>query len=145
MPKNVVVIGASPERRKFGNKSLRAHRSVGWNVIPINPIASEVEGCRAFKSISEVTEPIDRVTMYVPPSVGIKLLDEIAAKKPSEFWLNPGTESRELIQKAKELACTSLASFHSRGATTAGPESITSNHCPFSRKWATTGGPPWLL
>lgn len=103
MPKTVAVIGASPERRKFGNKSLRAHASVGWNVIPINPAATEVEGRRAYKSISEVPEPIDRVTMYVPPAVGITLLEEIAAKKPSEFWLNPGTESRELIQKAKEL------------------------------------------
>jgi uncharacterized protein len=103
MPKTVAVIGASPERRKYGNKSLRAHQSVGWNVVPINPTATEVEGHRAFKSVSEVAEPIDRVTMYVPPPVGIKLLEEIAAKKPAEFWLNPGTESRELIQRAKEL------------------------------------------
>ena len=103
MSKTAVVIGASPDRRKFGNKSFRAHQQCGWNAIAVNPTAAEVEGKKAFASIKDVADPIDRVTMYVPPSVGIGLLEEIAAKKPAEFWLNPGTESRELIQKAKSL------------------------------------------
>jgi len=103
MPKTVAVIGASPERRKFGNKSFRAHKQCGWNAVAVNPTAPEVEGTKAFASIADVPEPVDRVTMYVPPAVGITLLEDIAAKKPSEFWLNPGTESRELIQKAREL------------------------------------------
>jgi len=103
MSKTAVVIGASPDRRKFGNKSFRAHQQCGWNAIAVNPTAAEVEGKKAFASIKDVADPIDRVTMYVPPAVGIGLLEEIAAKKPAEFWLNPGTESRELIQKAKSL------------------------------------------
>jgi len=103
MPKTVAIIGASPERRKYGNKSLRAHDSVGWNVVPVNPTATVVEGHRAYASIEDVPDPVDRVTMYVRPEVGITMLDAIAAKSPSEFWLNPGTESRELVQKAKEL------------------------------------------
>lgn len=103
MPKTAVVVGASPDRRKFGNKSLRAHQQCGWHAVAVNPSAADVEGTKAFASIKDVPEPIDRVTMYVPPSVGITLLEDIADKKPAEFWLNPGTESRELIQKAKEL------------------------------------------
>jgi uncharacterized protein len=103
MSKTVAVVGASSDRKKFGNKSLRAHESVGWKAVAINPNEATIEGRAAFKSVSDVAEPIDRVTMYVPPAVGLKLLVEIAAKKPSEFWLNPGAESRELIVRAKEL------------------------------------------
>jgi uncharacterized protein len=103
MPKTVAIIGANSARRRFSNKSLRAHQSVGWNVVPVNPSENEVEGHRAYATISEVPDPIDRVTMYVRPEVGITMLEAIAAKKPAEFWLNPGTESRELVQKAKEL------------------------------------------
>jgi uncharacterized protein len=103
MPKTVAIIGANSARRRFSNKSLRAHQSVGWNVVPVNPSENEVEGHRAYATISEVPDPIDRVTMYVWPEVGITMLEAIAAKKPAEFWLNPGTESRELVQKAKEL------------------------------------------
>ena len=103
MPKTVAVIGANAARRRYSNKSLRAHESVGWNVIPVNPSETEVEGRRCYPSIKDVPDAIDRVTMYVRPENGITMLDDIAAKNPKEFWLNPGTESRELIQKAKEL------------------------------------------
>jgi predicted CoA-binding protein len=65
--------------------------------------------------------PLDRVTMYVRPEVGITLLEAIAKKGCGELWLNPGTDSPELIAKAQELgllpivAC-SLVDCKNRGA-----------------------------
>jgi Predicted CoA-binding protein len=103
MSKTVAVIGANSARRRYSNKSLRAHESVGWTVIPVNPSETEVEGHRCYASLKDVPESVDRVTMYVRPEIGMGILDDIAAKNPKEFWLNPGTESRELIQRAKQL------------------------------------------
>ena len=40
----VAVVGASADRRKFGNKSVRAHLAQGYDVYPVNPKAGEVEG-----------------------------------------------------------------------------------------------------
>jgi uncharacterized protein len=102
--KTVAVIGASPIRTKFGNKSVRAHDQQGWFVYPVNPTADDIEGWTAYRSISDVpVDRVDRVTMYVPPAVGILLLEEIASKKPAEVWLNPGTESDALLQRAEQL------------------------------------------
>jgi len=50
-----------------------------------------------------VPGPVDRVSMYVPPAVGLVLLPEIAARNPSEFFLNPGSESPELVEAARAL------------------------------------------
>ena len=53
--------------------------------------------------------------MYVPPEIGLKIIRDVAKKKPKEFFLNPGAESEELIGKAKELglnpiqACSIIA------------------------------------
>jgi hypothetical protein len=41
--------------------------------------------------------------MYLPPAIGITMLGEIAQKKPAEFFLNPGSESPELIEAARAL------------------------------------------
>jgi len=47
--------------------------------------------------------PVDFVSLYVPPAVGLRLLPAIAAKQPKEVWLNPGSESDELIEAAADL------------------------------------------
>jgi uncharacterized protein len=100
MPKTVAVVGASNDRRKFGNKALRAFRAEGHKVIPINPHESQVEGLRAFPSVLDVPEPIDMATVYVQPEVAMRLLPEFDQKKIAEIWINPGAESDELMAEA---------------------------------------------
>jgi uncharacterized protein len=100
MPKTVAVVGASNDRRKFGNKALRAFRAEGHKVIPINPHESQVEGLRAFPSVLDVPEPIDMATVYVQPDVAMRLLPEFDQKKIAEIWINPGAESNELMAEA---------------------------------------------
>jgi predicted CoA-binding protein len=101
-PKTVAIIGASTDRSKFGNKSVRAHARQGWQVYPIHPKADEIEGYRAYRTLADVPGPVDRVSLYLPPDKGIKLLPEIAAAKPAEFFVNPGAESEALLREAQD-------------------------------------------
>lgn len=103
MGKSIAIIGASADRSKYGNKAVRAFKQGGWTVYPVNPGTREVEDLLCYASIADVPEGIDRVSMYVPPSVGRAMLPAIAAKAPKEFFLNPGSESPELIQEAASL------------------------------------------
>ena len=109
---SAAVIGASNDRRKYGNKALRALRERGYNVWPVNPNESEVEGIPAFKSIRDVPQRPEMITVYVRPEVVLQILPDIAAKGCDELWLNPGTESDEVLRRAEELhlnviqACT---------------------------------------
>jgi len=103
MNKTVAVIGASNDRNKYGNKAVRAYLQQGYTVYPVNPNESQVEGLPAFKSIDEVPVRPVRVTVYVPPQVLLKLLPGIAAKGCDELWLNPGTESEEVVAEADRL------------------------------------------
>jgi uncharacterized protein len=103
MPKIVAVIGASSNRRKFGNRAVRAFRQQGYTVIPINPNEREVEGLKSYASVLDVPGPIDMASLYLPPEIGEQVIGEIAQKGIAEVWLNPGAESDELIARAKAL------------------------------------------
>jgi predicted CoA-binding protein len=101
--KTVAVIGASTDRRKFGNKALRAFLQAGYNAIPITPHATQVEGHKAYASVLDVPEAIDMATMYLQPEIGEAVIEEVAKKGISEVWLNPGAESAALVEKARAL------------------------------------------
>jgi hypothetical protein len=102
--KVVAVIGASNDRRKFGNRALRAYRDQGYDVIPINPHEATVEGVKAYRSILDVPVKVDMASFYVPPEIGEQIIDEVAQKGVAEVWLNPGAESDELIARARALS-----------------------------------------
>lgn len=108
MSKTIAIVGASADRKKYGNKAVRAFRDGGWTVYPVNANAAEIEGLTAYRSIADVPGPIDRVSMYVPPSVGVAMLDAIAAKRPAEFFLNPGSEDAAIVAKANALGLNTI-------------------------------------
>lgn len=99
----VAVIGASSNRGKFGNKAVRAYLKRGYEVFPVHPAQSAVEGLSCVPSIGMLASDLDIVSVYVAPSVLVGLLPEIAEKGCGELWLNPGTESPDVLERAKEL------------------------------------------
>ena len=102
--KTVAVIGASADRMKFGNKAVRAFRDAGWTVFPIHPTLAEVEGLVAYRDLDALpAAALDQVSFYVPPQIGIDMLDQVERKKVGEVWLNPGSESPEILARAEEL------------------------------------------
>ena len=104
MAKIIAVIGASSDRRKFGNRAFRAYQRQGFEVLAINPNEAEVEGVKTYASVLDVPGAIDMATFYVPPHVGEKVIDEVARKGIPEVWLNPGAESDALVARAEALA-----------------------------------------
>ncbi len=101
--KTIAILGASTSREKYGNIAVRTYAEQGWKVYPVNPVAKEVEGLKAYRSITDLPGELDRVSVYLPPWSLLGILADIAAKEPQEVWLNPGTESEEVLAKAREL------------------------------------------
>lgn len=112
---SIAIIGASADRSKYGNKAVRAYQQRGFKVYPINPKGGEIEGEKAYASILDLPETPDQASFYVPPAVGLKAIEDVAAKGIKRVWLNPGADSGELIAKATSLgvepivACSILA------------------------------------
>ena len=101
--KTIAIIGASADRSKFGNIAVRAFVRQGWNVFPVNPKEAQIENLPAFASIAEVPVRPDLISVYLPPPVLLKVLPAIAARGCDELWLNPGTESAEVLAAAEKL------------------------------------------
>ncbi len=99
----VAVIGASQKKEKFGNKAVRAYIKHGDTVYPVNPNRTQIEDLPAYKSVLDIPDDLDRITIYLPPELTLKVLNEVAKKTAKEIFLNPGSESKTVIRKGEEL------------------------------------------
>ena len=101
--KTIAILGTSSDRNKFGNQAVRAFQAQGYIVYPVNPKERDIEGLPAFPNIAALPVRPQLVSVYLPPPVLLKVLPEIAAKGCDELWLNPGTESDEVLSEARRL------------------------------------------
>ena len=106
--KTIAIVGASTDRAKFGNKAVRAYQELEYDIYPVNPKEAVIEGLPAYKSIADIPVKLDMVSLYVPPAVGMRVLEEVAKKGCGELWLNPGSESDDLIERATELKLNTI-------------------------------------
>ena len=104
----VAIIGASNNPDKYSHKSVLAHIRAGYAVYPVNPKEETIAGLKCYRSVGEIPAALERVSLYLPPALGLKVLDEIAAKGCQELWVNPGAESPELMKRAEELGLNAI-------------------------------------
>ena len=119
---SVAILGASADRSKFGNKSVRAHVAQGFRVYPVNLKGGQIESLPVYRTLAEVPEErLTRISVYLPPAATLAALPDIAAKGCEELWLNPGAESAEVVSRAEALglraiqACSIVAVGRSPG------------------------------
>jgi predicted CoA-binding protein len=100
----VAIIGASRDRSKFGNKSVRAHQAAGYQVFPVHPKETEVEGLACYPMLSDLpVKSLDRVSLYLPPAAALHILDQLADIEVGEVWLNPGVNDGAVRDRAAKL------------------------------------------
>jgi uncharacterized protein len=99
--KNVAVIGATPKEDRFAFRAMKMLKDHGYTPIPVNPAFDEVLGERCFKSISDVPQRIDTVTMYVGAARSEPLIRDIVAVRPRRIIFNPGAENENLTKEAE--------------------------------------------
>ena len=80
--------------------SLESSRVTG---LGMNMKEMEIEGLKAYSTVLDVPFNIDIATIYVPPEIGEKIVEEVAKRNIPEIWINPGAESSLLIKRAEDL------------------------------------------
>jgi len=108
----VVIVGASNNPERYSHRALLLLKKHGHEVVPVHPKLAEIEGIPVVADLSDISGPVDTVTMYVGAAISSGLRDKLTALKPQRVIFNPGAENAplaEALQKAGiacEDACT---------------------------------------
>jgi predicted CoA-binding protein len=101
--KNIAVVGMSKNEEKAGHfvpKYLIQH---GYNVIPVNPTASEVLGRKSYSTVSDIPDIVDIVDIFRRSEDVLPVVDDAMHKKDQikVIWMQEGIYNDEAEKLAK--------------------------------------------
>ena len=96
----IAVVGASRSPSKPGATVPLAMQRHGFRIIPVNPMADELFGARAYHSLAEIPEKVDIVNVFRPAAEAPSLARQAVAVGAGALWLQTGIRSAE----AREIA-----------------------------------------
>ncbi|MEJ2235130.1 MAG: CoA-binding protein [Syntrophobacterales bacterium] len=95
----VVVLGARPKSERYSNKAVCALVKHGHHVIPVHPLLKQIEGIPTVSALSQITDTVNTLSLYVGPERGKELLQDMINLGPNRVIMNPGTESDEIEEQ----------------------------------------------
>ena len=103
------VVGASPNRAKYGNKVLRAYLQNQRNAYPVHPTANVIENQKVFPNLAALPESVHGVSVVTPPHVTEQVVEQVGQMGIGHLWLQPGAESARAIERSKQLGINIIA------------------------------------
>jgi predicted CoA-binding protein len=110
--RRLAVVGVSRDDKAYSRLIFRELRKRGYDVVPVNPSAAELDGVRCYPSLSEVTPAVDGALVLLPTEKASDAVCECAEAGVGRVWL------RDDVPGARELC--------QRGGAT-----LISGYCPF--------------
>jgi len=86
--KRIAVAGVSREGGLPANAIYRKLRGAGYQVFPVNPNATEVEGDRCYPSLGAVPDGVEAVVIATPPAAADALVRECADLGIRHVWMH---------------------------------------------------------
>jgi predicted CoA-binding protein len=107
--KNIAVVGMSKNEDKAAHYVPKYLIDHGYNVIPVNPTATEILGRKSYPTVSSISDKIDIVDIFRRsedvPSV---VQDAINKDGIKVIWMQEGIYSKEAEEVAKEKSISTV-------------------------------------
>lgn len=98
--RRLAVVGVSRNPQDFSRTLFRELRQRGYEVVPVNPQATELEDQPCFARVQDITPPVDGALLMTPPEVTEQVVHDCAEAGISRVWLHRGEGIGAVSQKA---------------------------------------------
>ena len=104
--KRIAMVGISREPKDFSITLFEELCRRGYDVVPVNPSVSEVQGRRCFARVQDVQPPVDAALLMTSPEVTNAVVKDCAEAGIRRVWMyragGKGAVSPKAIQFCRE-------------------------------------------
>lgn len=83
----IAFIGVSRERNDFSRSLFREFCNRGYDVVPVNPEAADIEGRFCFAQVQNITPSVDGALLMTSPEMTDKVIRNCAEAGIRRVWL----------------------------------------------------------
>ncbi len=101
--KRIAVVGVGRDPKDFNHKMFQSFRELGYDAVPVNPHAKEVEGAPCFPSVQEIEPPVDAVLIMTPAATTDTIAKDCADAGVKRIWMYRAAGQGAVSQAAVEF------------------------------------------
>ncbi|GIL14548.1 MAG: CoA-binding protein [Chloroflexi bacterium] len=101
--KRIAIVGISRTDGDFTRMVFREFVKRGYEVVPVNPAAEEIEGRPCFARVQDIQPPVDGVLVMTAPSVTEQIVRDCAEAGVRRVWMHRGEGIGAVSDRALEL------------------------------------------
>lgn len=98
--KDIAIAGVSRNNKKFGYKVFEHLRSNGFNVYPIHPEASEIDGIACYKSPADIPQTVKNLFIVTPKHSTDIVLETALNRGFDMIWIQQKSETEKSLKMA---------------------------------------------
>ncbi len=99
--KSFAIAGSFRNELKYAYRIFKTLKAKGYQVYPVNPGMSVVEGVKCYPSIKDIPASIDVMSIVTAPGVTANIVRDCKELNINRVWMQPGAESKEVIEFCK--------------------------------------------
>lgn len=88
--KTIAVVGLSPNASRPSYRVAARLQRLGYRIVPVRPLVSEILGEKAYANLREIPFPIDLVDVFRAPDRIAPIIDDAIAIGAARLWLQDG-------------------------------------------------------
>jgi predicted CoA-binding protein len=118
--KRLAVVGVSRDPKHFSTAIWRELRDRRYDVVPVNPLASEIDGRPCAARVQDIEPPVDGVVILTPASATDAVVRDCIEAGVRHVWMHKGAGGGP-----GAVSTTAVASAEAAGIE------VIAGYCPF--------------
>lgn len=95
----VAMVGVSRNPKKFGQMAFKELREKGMNLIPVNPVALEILGVKAYSDVRALPPEVKSLIIMTRKEKTFDIVREAKEKGIKHIWIQQMADSPEVLKE----------------------------------------------
>lgn len=97
------AVGLSRDPKEFSRMLVREFLGRGYDVVPVNPAVTEIDGRQCFANVRDITPPVSAALLLTSPAATDAVVRDCVAAGVTQVWMYRGGGNGAVSPEAVEF------------------------------------------